>query len=397
LGQVLSMSALLSHTFLQHFTFRSVGAVGKDGLHASYSSTGAALFLSAPGGDRESFTNNIVALPGGGCHDATIGTSFATPVAAGVVALILQANPDLSWRDVQGILATTSQKMDADDPSWSTNAAGISHSYLYGFGVIDANAAVTAAQSWEYYSSEVQLLAESGAIDLAIPEFPDGPVSSTVSVLASTNFVTESVVLYLDISHSSRGDLDVVLISPSGTESLVHPGQRPENSQTDERWKLMTVRNWNEPANGDWTLRITDQSASDLSECGDIPEWSVVVDSQEFDCQLLSVFTDACADGVPVSFPEDFNDANGVGPADACCACGGGTPVSSTADLLKSWRLMVYGHESTSATAPAPTPTPPLPPSSPATVPTSISSAMAVSVVADLALALIGGGLLLIK
>jgi len=285
------MSALLSHTFLQHFTFCSVGAVGKDGLHASYSSTGAALFLSAPAGDRESFTNNIVALPGGGCQDATIGTSFSTPVAAGVVALVLQANPDLSWRDVQGILATTSQKMDADDPLWSTNAAGISHSYLYGFGVIDANAAVTAAQSWELYSSEVQLLAESGTIDLAIPEYPDGPVSSIVSLDASS-VLAESVVVYLDITHSSRGDLDVVLISPSGTESLVHPGQRPENTPADESWKLMTVRNWNEPANGDWTLRIVDQSAGDLAGS-----------------------------------------------------------ISSTPDVLKSWRLMVYGHASNSGPA----------------------------------------------
>ena len=277
-------------TIILHFSsifyIHSVGAVGKDGLHASYSSTGAALFLSAPGGDRESFTNNIVALPGGGCQDATIGTSFSTPVAAGVVALVLQANPDLSWRDVQGILATTSQKMDADDPSWSTNAAGIPHSYLYGFGVIDANAAVTAAQAWEFYSSEVQLLAESGPIDLAIPEYPDGPVSSIVSLDAS-NVSAESVIVYLDITHSSRGDLDVILISPSGTESLVHPGQRPENTPADESWKLMTVRNWNEPANGDWTLRIIDQSAGDL-------------------------------DG----------------------------SISSTPDVLKSWRLMVYGHAS---------------------------------------------------
>ena len=386
--------------FLTFPPFCSVGAVGKDGLHASYSSTGAALFLTAPGGDRESFTNNIVALPGGGCHEATIGTSFSTPVAAGVVALVLQANPNLSWRDVQGILATTSQKMDADDPSWSTNAAGIPHSYLYGFGVIDANAAVTAAQTWEFYSSEVQLLAESGTIDLAIPEYPDGPVSSTVSVSASTNFVTESVVVYLDISHSSRGDLDVILISPSGTESLVHPGQRPENTPTDERWKLMTVRNWNEPANGDWTLRIIDQSAGDLDGCGDIPDWSVLVDSLEIDCQLLSVQLGVCANGAQSSNFFDvftsavsgitdpaFDDANGVGPADACCACGGGIPVTSTADLLKSWRLMVYGHESTSATATVPTPTPP----------SSPSSAMAVSVIAGLALALIGGGLLLIK
>jgi hypothetical protein len=44
-----------------------VGAVGKDGLHASYSTTGAAIFIAGPGGDKESLANNIVAKPGGGC------------------------------------------------------------------------------------------------------------------------------------------------------------------------------------------------------------------------------------------------------------------------------------------------------------------------------------------
>ena len=337
--------------------FCSVGAVGKDGLHASYSSTGAALFLSAPGGDYESFTNNVVAKIGGGCLDATAGTSFATPVAAGVVALILQANPDLTWRDVQGILATTSQKTDADDPSWSTNAAGIPHSYLYGFGVIDADAAVTAALAWENYSSEVQLLAESGQIDLTIPEYPNGPVSSTVSLEAS-DVEAESVVVYLNITHSSRGDLDIVLISPSGTESLLHPGQRPENTQADESWQLMTVRNWNEPVTGDWTLGIIDQSAGDLSnECIDIQDWSIIFDFEigEIGCAEF-LLNDLCADGDQGPaffdiFPEItgitdpfLNDENGVGPADACCACGGGTLASSTPDVLKSWRLIVYGH-----------------------------------------------------
>ena len=45
----------------------AIGAVGKDGLHASYSTTGASVFISAPGGDEESISNNIVAKPGGGC------------------------------------------------------------------------------------------------------------------------------------------------------------------------------------------------------------------------------------------------------------------------------------------------------------------------------------------
>ena len=353
------------------FSFHSVGSVGRDSKHASYSSSGAALFLSAPGGDRESFTNNIVASPGGGCRDATVGTSFACPIAAGVVALMLEANGSLTWRDVQGILATTSQQTDAEDPSWTTNAAGLHHSNLYGFGVIDANAAVAAAQTWENYSAEEQLQTESGTIDLGIPEYPSSPVSSVVTIGASDSFAVESVVVYLDLSHSSRGDLQVVLTSPSGTDSVLSPGMRPENTQVDARWKLMTVRNWGEPADGDWTLSLVDQSAGDHTSCADLSDWLLTVGGVDIGCDLFQRFN-ACQGGgqgsgffdvfggaTGISDPV-FNDASGVGPTDACCECGGGTLAANTPDVLRSWRLMVYGHssggDSDSALAPADVP-----------------------------------------
>lgn len=230
----------------------------------------------------ESYSNNIVASPGGGCQDITIGTSFAAPIVAGVVALILEANPLLTWRDVQGVLATTSQKMDADDSSWITNSAGVSHSYLYGFGVVDAATAVAAAQSWMNYSPELQVTGESGTISLTIADYPGDPVSSSIPIEADDAFKTEWVTVYLSLSHSSRGDLDVILVSPSGTESILHPGQRPEDTQVDARWKLSTVRNWNEPANGDWTLRIVDRRAGDidpsLSSTPDVlTSWRIIV------------------------------------------------------------------------------------------------------------------------
>jgi hypothetical protein len=72
-----------------HRLIISVGSVGKDGLHASYSTPGASLFITAPGGDHENASNHITANFGGGCRDAGVGTSFACPVVSGVVALIL--------------------------------------------------------------------------------------------------------------------------------------------------------------------------------------------------------------------------------------------------------------------------------------------------------------------
>ena len=274
IGEVVNFEGALN----SRFTI-AVGAVGKLGKHASYSSTGVALFISAPGGDHEFSTNHVVAKAGGGCGDAGFGTSFATPVVSGVAALLLQANPDLGWRDVQGIFATTSQKTDPTDPSWITNAVGLHHSTKYGFGLVDADAAVTAAKTWQNYPPEMQVLVESGLVALSIGDFPASAVSSTVSINEADNIIVESVVAYLDLSHSRRGDLDIILTSPSGTSSLLVPGKRPESTQADDNWKLMTVRAWGENAAGVWTLSFTDQktdlTADTIQEV--LNSWKLVV------------------------------------------------------------------------------------------------------------------------
>jgi hypothetical protein len=123
----------------------AVGATAGDGKIASYSSRGSAVLVSAPGGDFDMSYEMWTVGPMQSCVDAGRGTSYATPVVSGVIALMLQANPDLNWRDVQDILTRTSTKLHPEDPSWTTNSGGLSHSYKYGFGRIDAYSAVVAS------------------------------------------------------------------------------------------------------------------------------------------------------------------------------------------------------------------------------------------------------------
>ena len=47
-----------------------------------------------------------------GCTDSHTGTSAAAPLAAGMIALMLQARPCLTWRDVQYILVLTAVKVN---------------------------------------------------------------------------------------------------------------------------------------------------------------------------------------------------------------------------------------------------------------------------------------------
>ena len=310
----------------------SVGAVGTDGLHAKYSTPGACVLVSGPGGDFETLdywyleSNWYTAQVGGQCGDAGAGTSFATPVVSGIVALMLEKNPDLTWRDVQGILANTSQAVDPSDDSWTTNAAGFSHSYLHGFGLVDAATAVEAAATWVNFGAEHMTCAASGNISLPIVE-GGGVVASTVTV--NGILTVESVMVYLDVQSSSRGNLEINLTSPAGTESVLTPGGRPENIQLPSRqaWKLMTLRSWGERSDGNWTIRIADTKPGDVSSCVDVPlddDWYYLesLDCRRFYNSLVAT-SQATAQQLCPTLPNS---------GEACCFCGGGAAASNISD-----------------------------------------------------------------
>ena len=142
----------------------AVGAVRFDGRVASYSVPGACVLVAAPSGDtgfQTLFTTDRVGLLGfnfltytsdladyGFDGSGATGTSFSSPQVAGVVALILSANPALSYRDVQQILIVSSRHFDLADPTIETNGVGYRVSHNVGFGIPDAGQAVNIARRW---------------------------------------------------------------------------------------------------------------------------------------------------------------------------------------------------------------------------------------------------------
>ena len=63
------------------------------------SSTLATTYSSGSSGERKVVTTDLHHT----CTSTHTGTSASAPLAAGIVALILEVNPDLTWRDVQHI------------------------------------------------------------------------------------------------------------------------------------------------------------------------------------------------------------------------------------------------------------------------------------------------------
>jgi subtilisin family serine protease len=115
-------------------TVNAVAALERDGGIADFSSYGEGLAFSAPG--RDIYTTDRTGTAGyaGGDYDFLNGTSFASPYAAGVAALVLSADGSLSAPEVEQILNDSC--IDLGSPGYDT---------IYGHGFVNAYDAVTLA------------------------------------------------------------------------------------------------------------------------------------------------------------------------------------------------------------------------------------------------------------
>lgn len=140
----------ISHQgFALHPDVIAVGASNSWDMRSNYSNFGPELTLCAPSNGnpgRYVVTTDRIGTPGYAFGDYTFtfgGTSSATPLAAGLAALILSVNSELSANNVKQIMKETADKIDSANGSYNQNG----HSQLYGYGRINAFEAVKMAKA----------------------------------------------------------------------------------------------------------------------------------------------------------------------------------------------------------------------------------------------------------
>jgi kexin len=257
-------------------------AVDDRGRRPWYGEPGANLMVCAPSsGD---VPNVVTTALRGEWRDDFSGTSASTPMVSGVVALMLSINPELTWRDVRLILAQTARRNDPTDSGWVAATDGLAFNHKYGFGVVDAAAAVARAASWVSVGGSSRLVTCTSAPRapaLPIPDAPAAgdptPAADAVSIAGCGITRIEFVELVFAASHTYSGDLRIRLTSPAGrvselAESRICGGGGSDPCGAFANWTFGSVRHLGEAADGTWTLSVTDMSPLDE---GRIDRWSL--------------------------------------------------------------------------------------------------------------------------
>lgn len=295
----------------------NVGAVDAQGYSSQYSSPGANLWITSAGGEygmsnypesAQSAANSpaLIAADFVGCnvgrktnnkaysgfdagnspneeckYSATMnGTSGAAPILSGAIALMLEVNPNLTWRDVKYILAKTADKPNLNESvlathpissrnltghvyenNWVTNSAGFHFHNFFGFGRVNVDKAVAMSKNFvsplgTFKSSN--WADDTGDIALNIP---DGSAAGVARLLTSTqNLTLEAVQMRVNISGCSQ-DVGVEITSPAGTKSIV---MNINSGVIDGAIDHVFLSNafYGEKSVGDWIVKVVDGKAT---------------------------------------------------------------------------------------------------------------------------------------
>lgn len=212
------------------------------------------------------------------------GTSSACPVVAGVAALVLSANPDLTAQEVRRILQQTADKIVDPDPDpqlgfrkGTYEADG--HSEWFGYGKVNAYKAVLAArQQLIQPAAATRYLRVENTSDQAIPDYNPQLAGLNSPVNIAENGALKDIQVSVEIEHGFLGDLTISLVNPSGQIIPLQSRNLGRRARLQTTYTLQTTpalkRLLNQPIRGRWQLQIVDHAPSNT---GTLKQWQLNV------------------------------------------------------------------------------------------------------------------------
>ena len=211
------------------------------------------------------------------------GTSSACPVVAGVAALVLSANPDLTATEVKRLLQETADKIvdrDADPQlgmrlgTYDTNG----FSQWFGYGKVNAFKAVQAAKRKIAQKPQSGIRHLKGRNDNRV-EIPDNNSQGITSAIKVSDSATvREIRVTVNIKHDFLGDIEVSLKAPTGQTVLLQNRTLGSRTQLQETYAVETTpalkQLLNKPAAGVWQLQVVDYAPQDT---GTLQSWELIL------------------------------------------------------------------------------------------------------------------------
>jgi subtilisin-like proprotein convertase family protein len=266
--------------FAIHPDVIAVGASNSRDLRSHYSNFGPQLWVCAPSsgaGGRGIVTTDRTGAAGYQVGDHTTvngfgGTSSATPLVAGICALMLSVNSDLRGDEVRDILRQTAEKIDQAGGSYGPDG----HSDLFGFGRVNAFRAVTEARQRRAPTVSRRITFERQP-GLAIPDAMPAGVADVLQVGEAGTVAAVEVTV--DIQHTYRGDLRVRLVAPDGSAVTLHDRVGFGQDDIAATFRVADVPALaglaGKAAQGPWTLHVADLASVDT---GTLRRWSLTLE-----------------------------------------------------------------------------------------------------------------------
>lgn len=231
----------------------AIAANDHKGEQAWYSESGANLFASVP----SSGAGKSISTTGmnGGCTRSFGGTSSAAPLAAGVIAILLQERPELKMRDIQHLVARHALKT-LKNGRWSRpNKRNFTHCNEFGFGLLDVPTLLQALPSHQLVEYPVRRMGQQTSRGNQIM-----PVQMRIKAPNSMSFV-EQVLITVKMNHQRRGQVNVSVKSKKTTSILA--AHRGDTHSGESEWTYSSLRHWGEEVQrGDqWIVNVWDDTS----------------------------------------------------------------------------------------------------------------------------------------
>ncbi|CAL1543881.1 unnamed protein product [Lymnaea stagnalis] len=293
----------------------SVSSASQNGNSPWYSERCASTITSAYSSGSQTEGKVISADLHGKCTDSHTGTSAAAPMMAGVMALALEANSNLTWRDMQHIIAHCSRMEPlALESGWYKNGVGYCVNLKFGFGLIDAFCMTELANpaTWQHVGEQrictVEPVESSGFPKEVTPgnyvevEFTTNGCEGQDN---EVNFL-EHIQVIMDMDHEKRGKVYAEVQSPMGTITPLFLERKFDSSNRGfKAWPMMSVHNWGEKPEGTWKFRVADRSTTG-NEKGSLKSAKLVLygtkerpahQSSIVDCGNINKFVEVYSEG----------------------------------------------------------------------------------------------------